>query len=164
MKKLFLFLFAGSVFLTSCKDDKASVEETALNFMNAVGKADFGEAAKYCDEPTGKLLESVKSFAEMGKSMGGKVEKKAEKKIKITKSEIKEETAVVFYKEEGNDKEQQVELKKIKGDWKVSMNKEKMNKEKNKEGMQDGLKSIDSIGKGVEKGLEDATKTLDSLK
>lgn len=126
MKKLFAMLAILSMTLfVSCGKD-GGPEGVAEKFLVHTAKGEFDEAKKYCDESTGAMIGMA----------GGMItpEKKAEMqkkdiKVDIISSEIKEDTAKVKYKvtAEGEDPaEKTMDLKKVDGEWKVTINKEGM--------------------------------------
>jgi len=118
MKKILItFLLLGSLMLASCSGN--SPKAVAEKFLKAINAGDFKEAKKYCDEKTGDLIGMLESF-----SKGEKPKEKDIKSFTITKVEENGDTAKVFYKAEGSDKEESLDLKKIKGKWLVSINKE----------------------------------------
>ncbi|MFK8274768.1 lumazine-binding protein [Capnocytophaga cynodegmi] len=127
MRKLFLNLVMFSMFLfVSCSGD--SPRKVAEKFLEAMENQNFEEAKKYSDD-------SMKQLLNMLDSMPKDNNKKAENaKVKVTKIEENGDKAKVFYIVESSEiqeesKEQSIDLKKVDGNWKVSFNKEEMNKE-----------------------------------
>lgn len=127
-KLMMLVAFVSFGVLTSCSGDNP--EGVAEKFLNHVNKGEFEEAKKYCDKKTGELIGMMASMA------GGKEAELKDKDIKaeIVSSEIKEDKATVKYKTVGKDapadsKEQSIDLIKEDGKWKVTIDKENMNKE-----------------------------------
>lgn len=147
--------------VVSCSKE-GNPEGVAEKFLNHVGKFEFSEAKKYCDEKTGSLLDMMGGLAGLAKDDELAKEKKENenKKITILKSEIDGEKATVFYTDgEEKDKEQKIYLKKVDGQWKVSMNKEDVNKE----GMKKGMEDINDLDLNEEEGIEEAIEEVDSL-
>lgn len=108
--------------LTSCGG--SSPEAVAEKFLTAIKKADFETAKKYASPETEALL----GFAAM--MPADEIEKQKEEgskvKIKVVGSEISEDgtTAKVTIEstdKDGNVSEDKLDLKKIDGEWKVSM-------------------------------------------
>lgn len=127
MRKLFLNLVMLLMFLfVSCSGD--SPRKVAEKFLEAMENQNFEEAKKYSDD-------SMKQLLNMLDSMPKDNNKKAENaKVKVTKIEENGDKAKVFYIVESSEiqeesKEQSIDLKKVDGNWKVSFNKEEMNKE-----------------------------------
>lgn len=119
--------FLSMSLLVSCSGN--GPEGVAKKFLDHTNKGEFTEAKEYCDEQTAKLLN-------MAESLGGDaVEelKKQEVDVEILSSEVSEDgnTAKVRYKstENGEVTEKEIDLIKIDGDWKVTMNKEDTKKE-----------------------------------
>jgi len=124
MKKLVAMLAILSMALfVSCGKGNGP-EGVAEKFLVSSTKGEFGEAKKYCDETTGAMM----GMAEGMMTPEQKEEaKKKEVKVEIISSEEKDDTAKVKYKlmAEGEEPiEKDLDLKKIDGEWKVTMNKE----------------------------------------
>lgn len=161
MKKVF---FGFALFLmfvmSSCSDN--SPKSVAQKFLSAMENQEFKEAEKYSDE-------SMKQLLDMLDQMPKDNNKKAENaKVKVTRVEEKGDKAKVFYIVEskeikGEVKEQSIDLKKVDGQWKVSFNKEDMNKED----MKNQEKSIDnqeeSIDNQEESVSEDVIEEIEKL-
>jgi hypothetical protein len=132
---LMLFLAVMSMSLLVSCSGGSGPEGVAKNFLQHVSKGEFEEAKKYADEPTGSLLTMAESLA------GEQKEQLKDKKvnIEIISSEVNEagDKATVKYKEteEGQDaataEEKEITLAKVDDEWKVSIDKESMNKEGN---------------------------------
>ncbi|MBV7441464.1 DUF4878 domain-containing protein [Weeksellaceae bacterium TAE3-ERU29] len=123
MKKgLGLIMLLCSLFFVSCSGNKPGT--VAEKFLTNLEKGNFEEAKKYSDESTAKLLDMVISFG--GEKLKEEIKNKEGNapKIEIVRVEENDDKATVYYKEEGAEKENKIDLKKIDGDWKVSMNKE----------------------------------------
>ncbi len=126
MKKLFSVLAILSLTLFVSCSGGGTPESVAEKFILASSKGDFEEAKKYCDEKTGSML------GMMAGSMSEKDKEEAKKmdvKFEVVSSDVKEETAVVKYKMTAKGEtspEQSMDLKKVDGDWKVTINKEGM--------------------------------------
>nr|WP_314560919.1 DUF4878 domain-containing protein [uncultured Capnocytophaga sp.] len=158
MKKLFLSLFLlGSLFLVSCSGN--SPKAVAEKFMKAIYDYDFKEAQKYCDQPTAQMLSALEGFSKAVPEKEKKV-----KKFTITKEEINGDTAKVYFKTEGEEKEDTVDLKKIDGKWLVTVN-----KENGKEGgktpsmdVPDTQEDEEEEGASVIEEAEDATSTTEA--
>jgi hypothetical protein len=158
MKKITLLLkvvvLGLSLLMVSCSNDGAP-EEVAKKFLGHINKLEFKEAKEFCDEKTASLLDMLAGLSGLAKDMPKDAPKIAE--VEIVKTDIKDDVATVTYKqtEKGETKESKLILKKIDGQWKVSMNKEDAKKEEAKkmsEGMQEVTKDttapvLDSIAK-----------------
>lgn len=118
MKKLFVILFG--IIIASCGNKDNTPEVVTQKFITAVNQEKFDEAKKYCDEQTAQMLDMLAS-------MSKKIEKSTEEvkvDFKVVKVEKKgDDKAKVFYTV-NNEKETSLDLKKIDGKWKVSIDKE----------------------------------------
>ena len=129
MKKIIaVFAFLALALVVSCSGGNGP-EEVAKKFLDATNTGEFGEAKKYADEKTGQMLGMVEGMMPPDKK--AEMKKKAPK-VEIISSEEKDSVAVVKYKLTGEGQageEKSLDLKKEKGDWKVTINKEDKNKE-----------------------------------
>lgn len=128
--KAFLILgFLSFSFFVSCSND-SNPEAVAEKFLNHVNKGEFKEAKEYCDEQTASLIGMMESMA-----AGAKKDelKNNDAKVEIISSEVKDDKATVKYKTVGgkapNAAEQTLNLVKVDGKWKVTIDKENANKE-----------------------------------
>jgi hypothetical protein len=124
MKKLFTIIAIACLTLISCSGN--GPEGVAKSFLSHTNKGEMAEAKKYCDEKTASILGMAESMLtpERIEEM-----KKKNVKIDIVSSEVKDETAKVTYQltsEGEKSDEKTLDLKKVDGDWKVTMNKEGM--------------------------------------
>ncbi len=120
------FLLIG---FTACSGGKNSPEGVTKDFLTAMQKVDLEKAKELCAPETASLITMMETYgkAEMEKA---KLEAKDKgvKEIKIISSKIDGDKAKVVYTA-GDEKEETMDLKKIDGKWKVSVDKEGMNKE-----------------------------------
>ncbi|MEL1243599.1 DUF4878 domain-containing protein [Flavobacterium sp. DGU11] len=124
MRKLFAMLAIMSITLFVSCGKESGPEGVAKSFIEHTTKGEFEEAKKYCDETTGQMMGMAGGMMTPEQKAEAK---KKDVKIDIISSEIKEDKAVVKYKvtAEGEDAtEKTMDLKKVDGDWKVTMNKE----------------------------------------
>lgn len=133
MKKiiqLFALLLVSSVVLFSCSNSQKP-EDVATQFTKAMKEQNWEEAKKLSDEETKGLIELLSSFSKMGDSASksNDVKKASAEELIFVKSEIKDSTAIVYFKDKATSKEEQIPLKKINGKWLVAIKKEGMNKE-----------------------------------
>ena len=131
MKKLTL-LFSLFLIVVSCSSN--SPKSVAVNFFEAISEGDFETAKKYGDTATNSLFDLVLAFG--ADKMKEEIEKNKDKvKFEVTDEEIDGDEAKVTVKstelESGKEETSIVQLKKIDGEWKVSMSKESL---QNKEG------------------------------
>lgn len=118
-------LIAALFMNVGCSDEN-EVEKVADKFLTHLNNFEFKEAKEYCDDKTASMLGMLEGFSAMAK------DQKADKAtFKITGSEVKDDNATVNYTQTSGKetKEEVLNLKKIDGKWKVSMNKEDANKE-----------------------------------
>ncbi len=126
MKKyIFGFFLLSSVLLFSCqKADSPKV--VAEKFLNAMSERNYVEAGKYATKETKKLLKQLQRIDELS----GPSDDLKPDKISIVSEEIQGHKAVVYFKEEGNDLEQKVTLKKVEeggnAEWQIALKKEEI--------------------------------------
>ncbi|HOS49597.1 MAG TPA: DUF4878 domain-containing protein [Bacteroidia bacterium] len=127
MKKyFFLFLILTAGILQSCQKAD-SPKLVAEKFLNAMSERNYAEAGKYATKETKKLLKQLQKIDELS----GPSDDLKPEKVSIVSEEIQGKKAVVYFKEEGNDLEQTITLKKVEeGDndpeWKVALKKEEI--------------------------------------
>lgn len=116
-------------FNVSCTKENEA-EQVAEKFLTHINNLEFKEAKEYCDDKTAPMIGMMESLSAMAKDLP----KEEKATFKITGSEIKDDVATVKYNQTkgGETKEEKLVLKKIDGQWKVSMNKEDANKEDGK--------------------------------
>lgn len=143
--KAFLILgFLSFSFFVSCSND-SNPEAVAEKFLNHVNKGEFAEAKEYCDEQTASMIGMLESMA-----AGKKDELKNNKeKIEIISSEVVEDKATVKYKSTGGeastDAEKTLNLVKVDGKWKVTIDKENANKEEGMKAPAGDVEATDSL-------------------
>ncbi|MFM7813096.1 MAG: hypothetical protein ACKO66_01115 [Flavobacteriales bacterium] len=136
------FAIAFAWMMTSCSGGDTP-KVVATKFLTASSENNYDEAKKYATEETGQVLDLV---ASMAKTMGGDTKKEKET-FEVISEKIEGENATVTYKKAGDDAEQTLKLKKVSGDWKVSMSKEDMNKDESTTG---GDENLDNGDAGME--------------
>lgn len=106
---------------TSCGkgDSPKSITE---KFLSAVSSGDYDVAKKFGTEDTDRLLDFMSSFKKMGVEPGG-----TDLKFEVTDEQITGDQAVVKVHVDGHAKEQQFNLIKEDGKWKVAMTKATLN-------------------------------------
>jgi len=132
MKKVIaVFAFLSMTMLVSCSGN--GPEGVAKKFLELTGQGEFGKAKEYCDEKTGQLLGMAESMMPADKKAEAK---KKKVNVEIISSEIKDDKAKVKYKAsvEGEtpaekSEEKTLDLVKVDGKWKVTIDKENSNKE-----------------------------------
>ena len=152
MKKiLFTFFLLGSLLLVSCSQN--TPKAVAEKFLKALNAENYKEAQKYCDAPTGKLLNMLEELSNEAKKEAPEKQKKA-KKVPFTITKVDEN---------GDEREDNIELKKIDGKWLVSINKEQ-GKENGMQMPEDGHDHMHDHGDGDEHILpeEDIHTSQDS--
>lgn len=126
MKKLLPVICLFVLGWMSCKQDEGP-RPVAEKFLTAMQGHQYEEAGKYGTEETLKLL---KQFEKIEKLNGEDAPSESAGKITILSEDIKGKTAVVYFKEEGNDLEQHITLQKVevdgKNEWRVALKKEEI--------------------------------------
>lgn len=118
MKRLFAILIG--IFVISCGNKDNTPEVVTQKFITAVNQEKFDEAKKYCDEQTAQMLDMLASISNRAE----KPNQETKVDFKVVKVEKNgDDKAKVFYTV-NNEKETSLDLKKIKGEWKVSIDKE----------------------------------------
>lgn len=116
--------------LTSCSGDK-DPRPVAEQFLKAMSAHDYKEAKKYSTKETIKFLSQL----ERRDQLFGDSTKEKTGKISIVSEEIQGDKATVYFKEEGNDLEQKISLRRLDPDttdldhskkWKVALRKEEI--------------------------------------
>ena len=122
MKKLmsigFVLLF--SFFMVSCGGSSDNPQDVAIEFMDALGDQDYDKAKDLGTENTIMMIGMIESMASMAPE-GEDSEEMGE--ITWGETEIDGDNATCFYSTEDK-ADQQVDLVKVDGDWKVDMKKE----------------------------------------
>ena len=133
MKKsiqLFALLVISSVVLFSCSNSQKP-EDVATQFTKAMKEQKWEEAKKLSDEETKGLIELMASFSKMGDSASksNDVKKASAEELIFVKSEVKDSTAIVYFKDKATSKEEKIPMRKVNGKWLVAIKKEGLNKE-----------------------------------
>ncbi|KGO79530.1 hypothetical protein Q763_13345 [Flavobacterium beibuense F44-8] len=122
--KLAALALVLSLSLSSCSGN--GPEDTAKKFIEYTNQGKFSKAKELSTDKTAAMLGMAEGFAQ------GKMEEMKEKnkdvKVEITSSEVNEDKATVKFKLTGGENtsgsENQLNLVKVDGEWKVDMNKE----------------------------------------
>lgn len=120
----FLWIFIMLTALACSRTEEPRV--VAEKFLEAMQRRDFREASSYGTTETVKLLNLYEKIT----SMNGNVPGEAQGRITIVSEDIKGKTATVYFREEGNEAEQRITLKKVMedghGEWKVALKKDEI--------------------------------------
>ena len=121
----FLFLLASVFF--SCTSDSDTPKKVASQFLEAMEKRNYEEAMSYSTRSTQKLLTQLQRLEELT----GENDAVKPNKVTIVSEEIEGDKAVVYFKEEGNELQQRISLKRIADEknnkvWKVDLLKEEL--------------------------------------
>ncbi|MBP7166061.1 MAG: DUF4878 domain-containing protein [Bacteroidia bacterium] len=126
MKKLLVILCIPVFLMISCKQDEGP-RPVAEKFLTAMQAHQYEEAGKYGTDETLKLL---KQFEKIEKLNGIDSSLESTGKITILSEDIKGKTAIVYFKEDGNEIEQHITLQKVDVDghpvWRVALKKEEI--------------------------------------
>ena len=122
MKKLmsigFVILF--SFFMVSCGGSSDNPQDVAIEFMDAFADQDYDTAKNLGTENTVMMIGMIESMASMAPE-GEETEDMGE--ITWGETEIDGDNAICFYST-ADKADQQVDLVKVDGEWKVDMKKE----------------------------------------
>ena len=121
----FLFLLASVFF--SCTSDSDKPKKVASHFLEAMEKRDYNDAMSCSTRSTQKLLTQLQRLEELT----GENDAVKPNKVTIVSEEIQGDKAVVYFKEEGNELQQRISLKRIADEknnkvWKVDLLKEEL--------------------------------------
>ena len=121
----FLFLLASVFF--SCTSDSDTPKKVASHFLEAMEKRDYNDAMSCSTRSTQKLLTQLQRLEELT----GENDAVKPNKVTIVSEEIEGDKAVVYFKEEGNELQQRISLKRIADEknnkvWKVDLLKEEL--------------------------------------
>ena len=121
----FLFLLASVFF--SCTSDSDTPKKVASHFLEAMEKRDYNDAMSCSTRSTQKLLTQLQRLEELT----GENDAVKPNKVTIVSEEIQGDKAVVYFKEEGNELQQRISLKRIADEknnkvWKVDLLKEEL--------------------------------------
>ncbi|MFM2155879.1 MAG: hypothetical protein RL516_628 [Bacteroidota bacterium] len=120
----FLFLLATVFF--SCSTETETPQKVATRFLQAMENRNYEEAMSYSTRSTQKLLTQLKRLEELT----GENDAVKPNKVTIVSEDIQGDKAIVYFKEEGNELQQRISLKRVveenKKVWKVDLLKEEL--------------------------------------
>ena len=120
----FLFLLATVFF--SCSSETETPQKVAAQFLQAMENRNYEEAMTYSTRSTQKLLTQLKRLEELT----GENDAVKPNKVTIISEDIQGDKAIVYFKEDGNDLQQRISLKRTveenKKVWKVDLLKEEL--------------------------------------
>lgn len=121
------FLFAVISLLFSCTaSENNNPKSTATRFLQAIESKNYEEAMKCSTPRTQKLLSQLKRLEELT----GENDAMKPNKVTIVSEDISGDNAIVYFKEEGNELQQRISLKRVveedKKVWKVDLLKEEL--------------------------------------
>jgi glycine cleavage system H lipoate-binding protein len=118
MKKLLIVL---PVILSVCScGSPGNPEKAAKIFLTAFNEREFDQAREVSTPETGKLIDLMEQLT----ALSGNADSAVGGKIIIIDHHIEGETAVVRFREEGEEEPQEVNLKKVEGKWLVHITKQ----------------------------------------
>ena len=124
--KLISFLFLLVSIFNSCTSETETPKKVASQFLEAMEKRNYEEAMSYSTRSTQKLLTQLKRLEELT----GENDAVNPNKVTIVSEDISGDKAIVYFKEEGNELQQRISLKRVveenKKVWKVDLLKEEL--------------------------------------
>ncbi|MCS7075322.1 MAG: DUF4878 domain-containing protein [Bacteroidia bacterium] len=108
------------LFFSSCTKESKKRKEVSIAYANAMAKQDYETAKKYCTEESKKSIDWVKGMIEAPENK----QKIQGPKYAFVSETLSDNTAIVKLKEiDSTAKEIEIVLKKINGEWLVSIEK-----------------------------------------
>jgi hypothetical protein len=124
--KLISLLLVLASFCISCSNNEDTPKKVASQFLQAMESRDYDEAMTHSTRATQKLLSQLKRLEELT----GENDAVKPNKVTIVSEDIQGDKAIVYFKEEGNELQQQISLKRVvegeKKVWKVDLLKEEL--------------------------------------
>ncbi len=125
MRSCFLFTVISLLFACATSENN-NPKSTATRFLQAIENKNYEEAMKCSTPRTQKLLSQLKRLEELT----GENDALKPNKVTIVSEDISGDKAIVYFKEEGNELQQRISLKRVveedKKVWKVDLLKEEL--------------------------------------
>ena len=126
LKSISFFVILATLFF-SCSSETDTPKNVASQFLQAMENRNYEEAMTYSTKSTQKLLTQLKRLEELT----GENDAVKPNKVIIVSEEIQGDKAIVYFKEEGNELQQRISLKRIADEknnkvWKVDLLKEEL--------------------------------------
>ena len=125
MRSFFLFAVISLLFACTASENN-NPKSTATRFLQAIESKNYEEAMKCSTPRTQKLLSQLKRLEELT----GENDAMKPNKVTIVSEDISGDNAIVYFKEEGNELQQRISLKRVveedKKVWKVDLLKEEL--------------------------------------
>lgn len=153
-----------SLFILSCSTKSNSDPKTVLtDFLTKLSKKDFKGAEKFATESSKNMLEMIESTSKFAPDSNNEYDMA---NLEIGNASIVGEKATIDVKNKKEGKSIKYTLKKEKGEWRVSFDKQSM-MDMGNDSMKNGSSSsenLDSLSDKLNESLDDLNKKLDSLK
>ena len=125
--KAISFLFLLTTVFFSCSSETETPKKVASQFLQAMENRKYDDAMACSTKSTQKLLTQLKRLEELT----GENDAIKPNKITIVSEDIQGDKAIVYFKEEGNELQQRISLKRMTDDknnkvWKVDLLKEEL--------------------------------------
>lgn len=125
LKSISFFILLATLFF-SCSSETDTPKKVASKFLQAMKNRNYEEAMSCSTRSTQKLLTQLKRLEELT----GENDAVKPNKVTIISEDIQGDKAVVYFKEEGNELQQRISLKRVveedKKIWKVDLLKEEL--------------------------------------
>ncbi len=126
LKSISFFVILTTLFF-SCSSETDTPKNVASQFLQAMENRNYEEAMTYSTKSTQKLLTQLKRLEELT----GENDAVKPNKVIIVSEEIQGDKAIVYFKEEGNELQQRISLKRVADEknnkvWKVDLLKEEL--------------------------------------
>jgi len=174
MKKILLSLLVlSTVTFFSCGSGGGNPKAVLSDFFDALSKKDIAAARKLATEESKSMLDMMEMGMKMDAS-SKETDKYDKSKIKFGEPKIEGDKATIAVKEKGTGETLNFTLKKEKGSWKVAFDKASMMSMGMEKMNEKGINVSDSIGKAMDEikdinmdslkqGMQEGMKALDSV-
>ncbi len=174
MKKFILacLVLSTAVFFSCSNSGSGNPKAVLSDFFDALSKKDIATARKFATEESKSMLDMMEMGMKMDTN-SKETDKYDKSKMEFGEPKIEGDKATIAVKEKGSGETLNFTLKKEKGDWKVAFDKASMMSMGMEKMQEKGINPTDSITKAMEEikdlnmdslreGMQEGMKMLDS--